>query len=750
MIRIALFCTSLWLCAGAASAQEIRVRSGEHGSFTRLALDIPDGLGWQTEYVAPRRIELRFDGRGYRFDSSDVFARINTERLSGLDPLPGGAGLALEFGCDCVAEAFLAEPGMLVLDIRPGEPPQMADASGPMPEEKRPLSGIRVGPQPGIGPSPARNPLLPVFVPQRATEPELALPERIEAADRMDPAALGRTLAEQLATAASDGLLSPSRNGLPQRLAATDAPTADAARDDANDHGMPVPELAGAHSQIEAAILGREPADMQTRVRIGGTGCVADGALDIASWGTDETFDKTIPELRRRLYGEFDTLDPEILTDLVRAHVYIGFGAEARALLELLPDRRDPVLYALAGIVDGGTDRAGVFAGQTGCEGAAALWALAGAPELPEEAEVDDRSVRRAFEALPATLRPVLGPTLATRLAEAGHSEAARNLLSRLARSGGASDAEMRFSQAQIDRLEGAVQEAHSVLEDLSHGAGAHAPDAVAATIALASENGAPVNARMTDLSAAYSTELRATEKGPELWLAHLRALAANDRFEDAFEAFRNGDDMPEEHRRAAASELLTALSAQGADTGFLQEAVPRRAEYATLVQADVALTVARRLLGLGLADEAMAWASLPVLDRESRERRLLLSEIHLARSDPQQAEIALIGLQGDDALALRAQARAMMGDYSYAQTAFGALGEDGAARSAAWLAGDWAALGEGEDALAAAAELLGSALPDDVGPQPSLAVVEALATSGAETRDTLRALLEQTRLAEE
>ena len=50
-----------------------------------------------------------------------------------------------------------------------------------------------------------------------------------------------------------------------------------------------------------------------------------------------------------------------------------------------------------------------------------------------------------------------------------------------------------------------------------------------------------------------------------------------------------------------------------------------------------------------------------------------------------------------------------MMGDYTYAQTAFGALGEDGAARSAAWLAGDWAALGEGEDALAAAAELVGS-----------------------------------------
>ncbi|MCA0962602.1 hypothetical protein [Salipiger bermudensis] len=750
MIRIALLCLALWLYPAASSAQEIRVRSGEHGSFTRLALDIPVGLGWQTTYVAPRRLELRFEGEGYRFDSSAVFERINTERLSGLESLPEGAGLVLELGCDCVAEAFLAEPGMLALDIRAGDAPQMAEPSEPTPEEEEPLFGVRVGAQPGIGPPPARNPLLPVFVPQRTPEPEQTAAPPDEAEDGMDPVGLGRTLSEQLAIAASDGLLSPRTNGLAQRPAAFDDWTSGVAEDDAQDLSMQAPELTSAQSQIEAAVLGREPSDMQARVRIGGTGCVADGALDIASWGSDDTFHTTIPDLRRRLYGEFDTLDPEILAELVRAHVYVGFGAEARALLDLAPGERDPVLYALAGIVDGAPDRAGVFAGQTGCEGAAALWALAGAAKLPEGARVDHRSVRRAFEALPGPLRPVLGPTLATRLAEAGHVGAARNLLSRLDRSGGASDADMRFSRAQIDRLEGAVQEAHSVLEDLSHRAGAHAPDAVAATIALASEQGVPVNARMTDLSAAYSTELRATEQGPELWLAHLRALSANGRFEEAFAGFHAGDDMPEEQRRTAASELLTALTDRGSDTGFLREAVPRQAEYATLVRGNVALTVAQRLLGIGLADEAMAWASLPVIEPGSRDRRLLVSRIHLARNDPQQAEMSLIGLQGDDVLALRARARAMMGDYSYAQSAFGALGEDGAARSAAWLAGDWAALDEGEDALAAAAELAASALPDSLGAQPSLASVEALATSGSETRETLRALLEQTRLAEE
>ncbi|MBY6003921.1 hypothetical protein KUV62_08385 [Salipiger bermudensis] len=514
--------------------------------------------------------------------------------------------------------------------------------------------------------------------------------------------------------------------------------------------GEGVPDLSGHRGAIEAAILGRSPSDMQARVRVGGTGCVPDAALDLTSWGSDETFDSEIPVLRRRLYGEFDALDPEILLELVRAHIYIGFGAEARALLELDQERRDPVLFALAGIVDGGADRAGVFAGQTDCKGAASLWALAGAPSLPEGAMIDDKAVRRAFEALPETLRELLGPTLATRLAEAGHRDAARNLLSRLARSGGAPDEEMRYSEAQIDRLDGAVDEAMNALMDLSHGAGRHAPDAVVATVALAAEQGAGINKRLTDLTGAYSTELRATEQGPDLWLAHLRALTASRLFDQAVATLRDGADFPEHQRRLAASELMSALAAQGSDTGFLRQAVTRKRDYDRLVSEDTALAVARRLLALGLPDEALSWATLPVIARDLRARRLLESEIHLVRADPQQAEIALIGLQGDDALELRARARAMMGDYTYAQTAFGSLGETGEARRAAWLAGDWDAVEGEEDALAAAAALVDSGLPAESGAVPSLALAEALATSGAETRDTLRALLDQTRMAEE
>lgn len=68
----------------------------------------------------------------------------------------------------------------------------------------------------------------------------------------------------------------------------------------------------------------------------------------------------------------------------------------------------------------------------------------------------------------------------------------------------------------------------------------------------------------------------------------------------------------------------------------------------------------------------------------------------------------------------------------------------------AAWLAGDWEAMEGQEDALAAAAALADSGLPAEIVGVPSLELAEALATSGAETRDTLRALLDQTRLAEE
>ncbi|MCR8549518.1 hypothetical protein M4578_16935 [Salipiger sp. P9] len=729
MIRICASLLLFWISAWPATAQEIPVRSGEHGDFTRLVLDVPAGTAWELDQTEAGKVQIRFGRAGYRFDLSRAFDRIDRARVAGLSALPDGQGMTIDLGCACDAEAFLLRDRMLVVDLRP------ADPSAPSA-----LSGLRIGANPGIGPARAENVLLPKFSLQ--TPPDAQLRNDDKVAPSLEPGVFERMLAEQLATAATEGLLDPALQEISRPPPADEQSGAEAG---------PAPDrsiVPTAQDSIAAAITEADLHDPQARIRIGGSSCLSDDLFDVASWGGTEPLTETVPDLRARLYGEFDKLDPEALTALVRAYISVGFGAEARALLDLSPDPPDPVLMALAGIVDGHPDRAGVFAGQTGCDGAAALWALAGSVELPKDAPVNDKAIRRSFEALPLPLRALLGPRLSTRLAEEGAAEAARNLLSRLARATGGHSEDMAYSGAQIDRLEGAVDQAQAVLKEVAHGPGPYAPDAVAEVIEIATEQGRPVDETMTALSGTYATELRQTEKGPELWLAHLRALAANGEFDAAARAFREKRDYPDRIRTKAASEMLALMAEQAPDTEFLKQAVAQADRFDRFVMPEAALAVAGRLLDLGFSGAAARWVALEGVDPAARATRLMAARIHLAGSEPEAAEIALIGLQGDDVLRLRAEARRMMGDFDYARTAYATLGDSGESRAAAWLAGDWPALDGQADSLAATAELVQSDLPDPTGGAPSLALAESLVGSGEKTRDTLRALLEDTRMS--
>lgn len=744
MIRSLAASLLVCLLAVPAFAQNIPVRSGEHGNFTRLALDIPADLVWRLEQVDAERVTLHFERDGLRFDTSAVFDRIDQSRIRALTPSAAGDALQIDLSCRCVADAFTLQGRMLVLDILPGTftpTPQTVEAAAEELAKRRGetagLFDIRVGQNPGIGPDPSGSPLLPSFMPTQREALTAPAPE-----PDLEPGRFEQMLAEQLATAATDGLLKPAVRDLPKA-----APIPDGHAPPTGIHEDP---SSGAHlpGSIEVALAGRDPDDLQAHVRIGGIACISASDLDVASWGSETTFDELIPELRSRLYGEFDRLDEEIMLAMARAYINIGFGAEARALLDLAQGRNEPVLMALAAIVDGRADRTGVFAGQTSCDGPAALWAVAGSTTLPESAQIDANAVLRAFEELPLQLRELLGPNLATRLAEEGLPDAARGVISRLARATGDHSDDMRFSEARISQLEGAVEDAQALLGEIAARPGPNAAEAVAASIEIATEHGSPIGTRMTDLSAAYSTELRDTDRGPDLWLANIRALAANAQYEEAFTALQENPEYPEETRAKAVTDALEILTDHAADPSFLKQTVGDPGRFDGLAKPAVALAVSGRLLEIGLPDAARTWLEFEGIDRAARDTRLLNARIHLARGEPEEAEIGLIGLQGEDVLRLRAEARRMMGDFEYARNAFETLGETSRAESAAWLAGDWAALEAQGGTLGAAAALADSS-PLDLGGPPSLAIAESLAGSAEETRSTLRALLDETRLPE-
>ena len=733
MIRILRMSAVLYLLASAAGAQTLLVRSGDHADFTRLVLDLPPGVQIAAApFAEGGGMLLTLPEQRYRFDTSRVFNRISRARIAAVADLPDGTGLEIRFGCACGTRLFRAGDSMLVLDV--GETlPKAQDAAlpdGEVAPSTQGFSEVRLGSNPGIGPRQVANPLMPMPLFQETSQ--------TEGEPRADLTEFERSLAQQVASAATQGLLEtvldPRLLAQPPGAAEPTAAAPQAARE-----------------QLGASIVPSRPSDPEQRIRLGGQmPCIADAELDFARWGGEEgmPLDRHIPVLRSRLYDGRDRLDREVMHDLVRAYLSIGFGAEARALLAL-DERRPPgLLGALALIVDGKQEDLGVFTGQTGCDGAAALWSVLASHDDFGHAEVNEAAVLRAFEALPLVLRDLLGPQLATRLAQMGREDTARNLLSRLQRAAGSVSQEMQFSGARIDLLSGEIDAARSVLDSFTRENGPRTAEAVTATIEDATRQGIPVPERLVDLSAAYVTELRGTEQGPEIWLAHLRALWANGQVQDAMTELLLTDKIPDDIRAKAAREVVLALAEKAETPLFLRQVLDPRVLALPGLDAEVSLDVASRLLDLNMPDSADPWIARYAAGPADRRRALLLARRHLAEGDAEAAEIALIGWQGEDVLALRGRAREMMQDFAFAADAFTRLGRSDEARDASWLAGDWAALeDDAEPAFAATASLIQSDLPDLDASPVTLALGETLAASGAETLQTLRNLLEETRL---
>lgn len=91
------------------------------------------------------------------------------------------------------------------------------------------------------------------------------------------------------------------------------------------------------------------------------------------------------------------------------------------------------------------------------------------------------------------------------------------------------------------------------------------------------------------------------------------------------------------------------------------------------------------------------------------------------------------------------------MGDFESARTAFDKTGQTDAALQAAWLAGDWEGVAAADGSVLAPAAALIDAEQTTVDPRAlSLRDAEQLTAESSSARDTLRALLEATRIPQE
>ncbi|WP_323767742.1 hypothetical protein [Antarctobacter sp.] len=735
-----------------ATAQTVTVRSGEHGEFTRLVLDVPDGTNWAlTPDPVAGRVTLSLDDGPYQFATGSVYNRIGTERIANLTPSEDGRGLEIGLGCECAVEAFVLRDTMLVIDVAPSDSPVQFSASKILPPDPvrvdpalspllREFSQIRFGKAPQIGPQSMGTSLFP-YLAER--EDAGLVPSVLDLRDEGPSTSrdLGTRLSADLSVAAMQGLLDPA-----VRSPYAPTPVVDHQPDPAIPTELSVDPGTLAR-RLAAGMSGVDDESLQKgRISVGGEVCISDQDLALSSWSkADDDPSLILAERRGKVFGEFDRIAPDLLRQYSAALLYYGFGAEARATLSLQPDTKAPVLVALSYVVDGEPDPTDLFDGLSGCDGSAALWSVLSKPPAPNAPEISRAAILRSFETLPKHLRSYLGPVLVDHLSQSGYTDIARDVLRRLQRMEGQETDSIALGKAQLALKDGLHDEAEQRLHDLSVAGGPEAARAVAASIDLADATDTLVPARIVELSDAFATELRNNEDGQKLWKSHVRSLLINGEFDAAFAELDAPHGMPRETVRFMQQVALKFLVDRADDLTFLKLATRSLADSLLPDQAATGIAIAERFLDLGLPETALYQLDTLPNVNDLPDARTVRAEALLALSRPEEAEIILIGQRGDRVVRLRAEARRQMGDHVFTKTIYESIGDSRAAVDAAWLSGDWKDVAESDTALAPAADLMQSTPvaydPTDV----SLSAANALSAASAQSRETLRALLDAT-----
>ncbi|MDP5220016.1 hypothetical protein Q5Y75_22660 [Ruegeria sp. 2205SS24-7] len=708
MIRAVACGLSAIFLAGALQAEPVVVRSGDHGTFTRLTVGLRTGARWEIDQIG-NVARLTLDTPSITFDVSEVFSRIGRNRLKQIEQAAEGAPLMLELNCECLVTAFEEGNTLLVLDIRPGRPVVVEKVELPI------VFGLLQQPDIEIPPKIKRA---------RAPRKEAAAPV---------VAVEGAAIQSQVDRAIAQGLLAPTadhraQSGLDQLQAlkrVLDNRTANVRATTVIDR-----DLDGVLDGISAQLR-------QTR-------CVKDGRLDIGKWGDDSTY-ASLGEMTLQIYGEFDRLDHAAVRQLAKSQLYLGFGAEAAATLGLDPTSADqvPELASIAMVIDERPHSARpVFAGQQACEGLVAFWALLADQELADDADVE--AILNGFFSLPEHLRGHLGPRAAGSLVEAGKTDMAQIMMRRATPS--PVDVAARMVQAKLSEAAGnAGQEMTQLKEVISDRSDPpEAPIALIELVETAWENRLGVDEENVMLAAAFAQEFIGSDLGPRLWQAHILALALSGNFDEAFghPEMRHATDTAEVTELRQKS--LTLLVENAADIAFLVNATDQSTAHIQTLDTKLRIAVARRLQQLGFSEQAMKYLELPKSAGSPMAASLLRAQSALDAGLPRRALLELSNADGEEAQRLRAEALAMSNELVPAAALYQELGEADAAARSLWLSEEWAAIPEGASPVYREAGQLSIGLSQEpaVPDTPTLGAAQAVAETARDARTRIEDLL--------
>lgn len=487
--------------------------------------------------------------------------------------------------------------------------------------------------------------------------------------------------------------------------------------------------------------------------------CLPEEGIAVYNWGNESSFADQLGPLRGALVREFDDVNPASVLALAKLYIFFGFGVEAKAMIEIMPeDRLKPekrtILNALADLVEGETLPINhPFSGQQICDGDTALWSVLADGDIRKGANTD--AVQQAFSRLPVHLRVHLGPKVSSYFSEAEQYHVAEAILRSVNRTGVDHVPELNMAEAAIADLAGDTEKAAEKLTEAVAERTENTPVALIELIALSYKEGKALSPDVPDVVASYEHENRDGELGAELRKAEITALALTGRFHDAFQALKDlsNRDGPAA-RTAALDPLMNLLTDRADDVTFLQYALVFAMQSTASEAAPVADTIARRLLDLGFAEQAMSLLKKLALEPENEKRREMLAEAALALNKPQRALVELMGLDSTEANRLRAEALWRNGEYGRSGEYMQVAEDKNAAARGFWHSEDLDAIqslqADEETPFRQVADMtteIGETAKDPEGLTP-LAHARALVESSQGTRGGIEDLLKQLKAA--
>ncbi len=693
------------MAASLAQARDVTVRSGEHDGYTRLVFQIPSG----TEWVLSRkkngaRLSVELDE--VSFDTASVFQRLTQARLATISQSEPGATLEMQFGCDCVASAFLYKETMIVVDIAPGKalPPLSADIPPPaLPKVQK-----------------EKNPLLVKNL-QQLELPLLNLSTR--------------RYEDQL----SNLLLRGADREIVDLHLAPVGPRSSTPRS-----GPVIPSDLNANINVTSVLDGLNellgPSLPQLEKR---PPCISTADLGFATWAGAAPFPEQVASLRSSLFQEFDRIDTKQVLKLAKLYAYSGFGAEALQALDLL-EKQTPDADRIAAIsryLDG-TSMSGPnpFAGLQRCESDAAIWAVLIEGMLAEDAKL--QAIEQSFVRLPDHLRRHIGPTLAEILADAGKLEAARRVLRSVDRVETDASAGTTQAEAKVAAAEGDGPKSEALLSKVIETSGAElkAPLALARLIEKRWLDRGSVSPKELDLAASYVVEFRRTDIGAQMLQTQIVALSLSNEFDQAMDLLQAQDAAG----FGALDRVALILTERADDATFLRRVVTLTPRQQQALSTDTALAVAERLVALGFANAALELASRPQDKARRSGRARVRAQAALLQRRPHQAILELSDDPSDAAQSLRGQAMQMTEDYGATADLFREIGQVEEADRYVWLADRPDRLDEESgskfSAIHQTTQVL-SAPPNRI-PEKPLADAQSLLEDSAQTRERILDLL--------